>query len=475
VLRWRRAAVAACLVCALGGVLGASLRVQARGSGPLPRWASAHSSAIIEAVLSDDPRQVVSRKGTPLTLLTVTSQSVTVKGARLRQRVPLLVLAQGGGWLGLLPSTRVTFSARLAAARPGDEVAALAFPEHRAPRVRAGPSLLQRAAGRLRWGLREASTGLPVGADGLLPGLVVGDTAGLRPSDKADFRATGLTHLIAVSGTNCTAVLTAALALARLAGLRRRPAALVAGLVLLAFVIVARPSPSVLRAAVMGWVALLAWVHGRRRTATGTLAGAVLVLLLLDPGLAHSAGFALSVLACGGLLLIAPGWRDALVARGWNPALADAVAIPAAAQVACMPVLAGLGAGVSLVAIPANLLAAPAVASATLAGVLAAVLSPLLPGLAHAAAWLAAVPCAWLLVVARVGAALPGATVGWPSGVTGALTAGLMAPLLLAVLRKATLCGGVRGSPKPIMRRSTRAHHRSRARHPGDRRRGAPV
>jgi competence protein ComEC len=196
VLRWRRAAVAACLVCALGGVLGASLRVQARGSGPLPGWASAHSSAVIEAVLSDDPRLVVSRKGTPLTLLTVTSQSVTVKGARLRQRVPLLVLAQGGGWLGLLPSTRVTFSARLVAARPGDEVAALAFPEHRAPRVRAGPSRLQRAAGRLRWGLREASTGLPVGADGLLPGLVVGDTAGLRPSDKAAFRNTGLTHIM---------------------------------------------------------------------------------------------------------------------------------------------------------------------------------------------------------------------------------------------------------------------------------------
>src|SRR4029078_8778689 len=123
-------------------------------------------------------------------------------------------------------------------------------------------------------------------------------------------------------------------------------------------------------------------------------------VLLIDPGLAADAGFALSVLATGGLILLAPGWRDALIRCRIPVPVAEALAVPAAAQVACAPVIAGLSGSVSLVAVPANLLAAPAVAPATVRGVAAALLSPLWPAGAAFTAWLGSWPARWLVLIA---------------------------------------------------------------------------
>jgi competence protein ComEC len=392
--------------------------------------------ATVDAVLTEDPRAVRTRHGRALVVVTARAERVDVGSAAIRVRTPVTLFARGPAWAQLLPSTRVRVEGRLAAADPGDDVAALVLLDGRPPVVLAAASRLQAVAGGLRSGLRRASAGLPGGADGLLPGLVIGDTSRLRASDKQDFRSTGMTHLVAVSGTNCTAVLVGVLAVTRACGARRRTSAVLAALALLGFVVVARPSPSVVRAAVMGWVALAAWVSGRQRTAAGTLGAAVLLLLLVDPTLAHSVGFALSVLACTGLLLLAPGWRDALVARGWSPGWAEALAVPAAAQIACTPVIAAIGGGLSLVAVPANLLAAPAVAPATMAGVLAALIAPVSGVLATAMAWVAGLPCLWLLAVAHVGAAVPAATVPWPSGLAGAALSALGVLVAGAFLRR---------------------------------------
>ncbi len=126
------------------------------------------------------------------------------------------------------------------------------------------------------------------------------------------------------------------------------------------FVLLARTEPSVLRAAVMGTVALFAMGANGRQRGTRALGVAVLALLLVQPGLAVSAGFALSVLATAGILLLAPGWRDAM-AR-WLPRwVAEAIAVPAAAQLACTPVVAAISGQVSLVAVAANLAVAPVV------------------------------------------------------------------------------------------------------------------
>jgi competence protein ComEC len=209
----------------------------------------------------------------------------------------------------------------------------------------------------------------------------------------------------------------------------RRIQALVAGVVLVGFVVLARPSPSVVRAAAMGAVTLLALASGRPRAAVPALSAAVCVLLLHDPGLARDPGFTLSVTATGAIVLLAPGWSRRLRARRWAPVLADALAVSAAAGLATAPIVAGLSGTVSFVSLPANLLAAAAVAPATVLGLVAALVGVFLPPLADALVWIAGWPTRWLVLVAERAAAVPDAATGWPAGTLGAV---LLAVLLLA-------------------------------------------
>jgi competence protein ComEC len=241
-----------------------------------------------------------------------------------------------------------------------------------------------------------------------------------------------------LSGTNVAVVVGAALLLSRLLGFGLVGAPAVSALALLAFVVLARPSPSVLRAAVMGVVGLAALLSGSRRAALPSLCAAVLLLVLLAPDLASAPGFALSVLATAGLVVLAPRWRDRLATRmpGW---LADALAVPAAAQVACGPVIVAISGRLGLLSVPANLLAVPAVAPATVLGVVAALLAPVCLPLAQAVAWLAWLPTAWLVLIARTGASLPGAAVGWPAGQRGAvLLVGTTVVVALVLVRRAS-------------------------------------
>ena len=266
----------------------------------------------------------------------------------------------------------------------------------------------------------------------------------MDPALAEDFRTTGMTHLLAVSGTNCAIVCGAVLLLVRRMRAGPRTAALLAGLALVGFVVLVRPSPSVLRAAVMGALALLALGIGRSRAAVPGLCAAVLVLILVDPALARSAGFALSVLATAGLLLLAPSWRDAL-RRRMPAGVAEALAVPAAAQVACAPVIAAISGQIGLVAVPANLLAVPAVAPATLLGISATVVSPVWPSGAAFIARLAGLPASWLVTIAEHGARIPGATITWPGGSTGGLMLAAALAIALAVgrvptIRRTALC-----------------------------------
>ena len=148
------------------------------------------------------------------------------------------------------------------------------------------------------------------------------------------FRRAGLSHLTAVSGANVAIVIAGVLWPLRRRAVDRRAQAAVAGLALLGFVVLAGPSASVLRAAAMGAVALIALASGRPRAAVPALAATVCVLLLVDPGLARDAGFALSVVATAAIVLVAPGWSRRLRSRGWPPWIADALAVSAAAGVA---------------------------------------------------------------------------------------------------------------------------------------------
>src|SRR5690606_8702968 len=198
-------------------------------------------------------------------------------------------------------------------------------------------------------------------------------------------------------------------------------------IVLVGYVIVCRADASVIRAGVMGAVALVALAAGRPRAAAPALATTVFLLVIADPDLAAHAGFAMSVLATGALLWLAPRWRDGLRRRRVPPGVAEALAVPAAAQIAVAPVLAGLSGSISVVAVAANLLATPAVAPATVLGVAAAAVSPLWPTGAAFLAWLGSWPAWWLVLVAEHGARLPGAVVPWPAGVGGVVPVRVLA------------------------------------------------
>jgi competence protein ComEC len=291
----------------------------------------------------------------------------------------------------------------------------------------------------MRSGLREAATGLAPDPRGLLPALVVGDTRNLPPDLVTDLRSSGLAHLTAVSGANVAIVVTAAVLLARWGGVRGAAVPLLAIVSTAGFVLLARPDPSVLRAAVMGTVAVLAVAVGGRRPGQAALFATVIGLLLVDPWLARSWGFALSVAATAGLLLLAPRWRERW-SRRLPPPLAEAAAVAWAAQVATLPLSVALSGRVSLVAVPANVLAAPAVPPATVLGAAAAVISPVAPGPAHWLVWVAGLPTGWICAVARRASAWPMASVPWPDGALGtALVVAALGGVALAVtvLRRA--------------------------------------
>jgi len=267
------------------------------------------------------------------------------------------------------------------------------------------------AADRVRDGVRTAVAPMPSGPRSLLPALVDGDRAAVTEEMEQDFRRTGLTHLMAVSGTNLTIVLAVVLAGTRVAGAGRRATWVVAALTIAAFVLVARPDPSVLRAAGMGVVGVAALGYGSRG-GLRALSAAVLALLFIDPWLSRSAGFVLSVCATAGILLLGPPTTRRL--GRWMPSWAAiAIAVPLAAQLACTPAIAAISGEVSLVAVAANLLAGPVVAPATVLGLAGGLLAVIWPWGGQIVAWPASVCAAWVIAVAERGAGLAGAAIGW--------------------------------------------------------------
>jgi competence protein ComEC len=395
------------------GAASAGWHVHALRTGPVPQLAARHGEAEVIARLVRDPVAVTSATGSRLTLTDATVTSVYANGWRSANS-PILVLSFGSGWLGLLPGQKVDVSGRLSTPRRGDDVAAV-LDARGQPAPIGRPPWWQRLAGRARSALRVACRGLPSDERGLLPGLVDGDVTTEPASLTTDMRLTGLTHLQAVSGENVTVVLAVTMALARAVGLRRRSRVAIAAIALLGFVVLARPSPSVLRAAVMGGIVLLAMIVGRRVDPLRALSVAVFVLLFVNPFLARTVGFVLSVCATAGILTIAPGWTDRLASRMPRP-LAVTIAVPAAAQLACTPVLVLAFGQLTPYAIPANLLAVPAVVPATVLGVVCAVLATLCTPLAVPVAWLAVLPTAAIALVARGLSSLPGAGLRWPVG-----------------------------------------------------------
>ena len=242
----------------------------------------------------------------------------------------------------------------------------------------------------------------------LYTGLVLGDDRAQSDLMRFRFEASGLTHLLAVSGQNVAFVLAVAAPLLRRAGPRSR---LVASVVLLVlFVLVTRAEPSVLRAAVMAAVAIAAVTSGRAVSGLRVLCLTVMAVLVVDPLLVHSVGFRLSVCATGGLLVLARPLADRLPGPEW---LRLPLAVTIAAQVATAPLLLALAGGVPSVAILTNLLAGPAAGAVMMLGVTVGVVAGVVrqpwSGLLQIPAELLV---RWVDWVASVGSRAPLATLG---------------------------------------------------------------
>ncbi|WP_210506044.1 ComEC/Rec2 family competence protein [Naasia sp. SYSU D00057] len=422
------ALVAVALLAGAGAATAAAIAVRAPERSPAALTRALADAGTAELVLTGVPRRtagVLTRTIVEADLVRFTRGSIDVSA-----RTPVLLFVAGSPDQQALAGSvgsRIEARVRLAPAVPGEDVAYLGSAERLRPLAPAPPWLAWAAALRERFAASAAR--LPGDGAALLPGLAIGADGDLPAALREDMRDASLSHLTAVSGANCAVVVAVVLALARVAGLRRGPRLVLAGLALLAFVVLVTPQPSVLRAAVMGVLVLAAGSRGRAGGGLPALAAAVVVLLCADPWLARDAGFALSVAATGGLVVLA-GPATELLARVVPGPLAAALAVPACAQLACQPVLVLLDPALTLAAVPANLLAAPAAPLATLAGLAACLVLPLAPPVGDLLTALGWLPSAWIAAVARAVSAVGAGRVPWPEGASGALL--LVAVLLLA-------------------------------------------
>jgi competence protein ComEC len=230
------------------------------------------------------------------------------------------------------------------------------------------PGRLASASEDVRERVRQAATRhLDVRVGGLLVGFVTGDKRLLPDADQDAMRATGLTHLTAVSGSNVAIVIAGVSGVAAVLRVGARGRRIAVAAVVPWFAFVTRFEPSVLRAGTMAALLLLASSRGQVRDARHALAGAVLVLVLIDPRLAGSLGLLLSATATAGVLVVAPLVRERLPER-LPRRLSELTSITIGAQVAVVPMLLVTFGEIGLATVPANLIAVPAAAiAATLA------------------------------------------------------------------------------------------------------------
>lgn len=433
--RWLVSAVGvatlACLV--IGGVHAWQQRTD-----PLRVLADEGAIVTIDGSLVGVGRLTPVRHGSAMWVTRVRVSQLQGRGSAWVSGGLVTVVVSGGhveAWRSLAPGSTIRAVVRLAAPDRLESAVALARARE-PPQVLSPPSPLDSGVERIHQGLRDSVSGLPDEPRALVPALVVGDTSAMTEELQERFQITGLTHLTAVSGANLTLLLGAILWLAGLLGARGWWLRLAALVGVVAFVLLCRGEPSVLRAAAMGTVGLAALGWGGRRQGLGYLSWAVIGLLLVDPWLSRSLGFALSASATAGIVLFAGTWTRGLSA--WLPRwAAEALAVPLAAQVATQPLVTAVSGQISVVGILANLVAGPLVGPATVFGFAAAACAPLAPWAATVLGWLAGACAQGLCWLSSLAAVLPGAAVAWPVHPLAIALLGaacLTAPVLLPVL-----------------------------------------
>lgn len=277
--------------------------------------------------------------------------------------------------------------------------------------------------------------GPPPAQAALLRGMVLGEDEALPDEMRKDFRATGLSHLVAASGQNVMLLGALALGIGMALGLRLRTRlGLVLALIAL-YVPLAGAGPSIQRAGVMGAAGVAATLAGRPASRWYAVLLAAAVTLAWNPRSVEEPGWQLSFAAVIAMLLLAPRLSTWLRARHVPPGLAEACALTGAATIGTAPLMAAHFEQASLVSLPANVLVEPVVAPIMWLGMTAAAVGQVAPALAAPLVGLAVPPLGFVSWVAQAGAEMPGSGLRVPA--PGALGVALLyaLPALLLVVR----------------------------------------
>jgi len=319
-----------------------------------------------------------------------------------RLRVPIRVITQSQQVVRLLPGQTITAHGAIRFSKEA-RVAAM-FLIRGEITVDTKASRWASALGSIRMHLRALCDQGDAGA--LIPGMVLGDTSLQTPEFKNAMRRSGLTHLVAVSGANFAIISFFVLWCMQWIFRSLRIRLIFTALALSSFIALVRPSPSVLRAAAMASVVLFARGVGKRSDPLPALGFAIAAVVIGDPWQARDPGFALSVLATAGLLLLSPRiglWLGKFVSKF----VASSLSPPIAAVVMCVPILVALSGYLGPMTVIANLLAAPMVAPITIIGFVAALVSPFSSTVSSFLIFLIKWPAGWIAGVAHWSANFP--------------------------------------------------------------------
>ncbi len=250
------------------------------------------------------------------------------------------------------------------------------FAEHGAITEVHGAGAIGKLTGNIRSGFRAVSVRVGGASGALIPGLVLGDTSLETRAFINDMLLAGLTHLTAVSGENFAIIAAFMLWFLQWIIPKLQIRLLICSLILIGFIFLVRPSPSVLRATVMVSVLLIAKARGVRASALASLGLAISLLILVDPFEATDPGFALSVAATAGILLLNSPVATWLQKFLRFRRLAELLAIPISANLICTPLTIAISGQFSIMSLPSNFFVEPVVAPITIIGFIAALISP---------------------------------------------------------------------------------------------------
>ena len=269
-----------------------------------------------------------------------------------------------------------------------------------------------------RWLAGDSAFGLRGARRAVVEAVVLGRAQGLDDTLLARFRASGLYHCLAVDGLKVGTVAAGALALVRLLGLGRIAAELAALAAVGGYTLAVGFHPSVVRAAVAAALGSLAWLSARERDRWHALLIGALALLAWNPAFVLDAGFQLSFAAVAAIFVVTPHVVHFLEGYPVPRRLAQLIGVSTACGLATAPVTWLQFHQVSIVTIPANVVAVPVVAEMLVVALATAVIAPVAPPVAAALAQVNGVGAWFVAGCARGFGGLPGAQATSPAGVT---------------------------------------------------------